>query len=160
RGGLGDPWPGGGAGPLCDEPRPARPRAGPSRPRRGGRARAARTRSGMKAFAALLDALAFTPARNAKLRLLQDYFRTTPDPDRGYALAALTGTLELRNAKPALIRDLASRRTDPVLFELSYDYVGDLAETVALIWHAETADTAALKLSEVVTMLETARRAD
>src|SRR5690606_21623659 len=55
---------------------------------------------------------------------------------------------------------LASRRTDPVLFELSYDYVGDLAETVALIWHAETADTAALKLSEVVTMLETARRAD
>jgi len=114
----------------------------------------------MKAFAALLDALAYTPSRNAKLRLLQDYFRTTPDPDRGYALATLTGTLELSNAKPAVIRDLVAKRADPVLFELSYDYVGDLAETVALIWQAATSDTAALKLSEVVTTLETARRAD
>jgi DNA ligase-1 len=114
----------------------------------------------VKAFAALLDALAFTPARNAKLRLLQDYFRTTPDPDRGYALAAMTGTLELANAKPAVIRDLVAKRVDPVLFEMSYDYVGDLAETVALIWQEQTADTAALKLGEVITTLEGARRAD
>jgi DNA ligase-1 len=88
----------------------------------------------MKAFAALLDRLAYEPARNAKLRLIADYFRTTPDPDRGYALAALTGALSFRNAKPGLIRALIAERTDPTLFALSYDYVGDLSETVALMW--------------------------
>ena len=47
----------------------------------------------MNRFAALLDRLAYEPSRNAKLRLMTDYFRTTPDPDRGYALAAITGAL-------------------------------------------------------------------
>ncbi|MBW7851726.1 MAG: cisplatin damage response ATP-dependent DNA ligase [Rhodospirillales bacterium] len=88
----------------------------------------------MMAFARLLDSLVYTGGRNAKLRLMADYFTHAPDPDRGYALAALTGGLDFPNAKPALIRDLAARRVDPVLFAMSYDYVGDLAETVALIW--------------------------
>ncbi len=88
----------------------------------------------MNRFAALLDRLAYEPGRNAKLRLLVDYFRTAPDPDRGYALAAITGALSFRNAKPALIRTLIAERTDPTLFALSYDYVGDLSETVALMW--------------------------
>ena len=47
----------------------------------------------MNRFAALLDRLVLTPQRNTKLRLMTDYFRQTPDPDRGYALAALTGAL-------------------------------------------------------------------
>jgi DNA ligase 1 len=85
-------------------------------------------------FAALLDRLAYEPSRNAKLRLLTDYFRNTPDPDRGYALAAITGALSFRHAKPGIIRALIAERTDPVLFELSWDYVGDLSETVALMW--------------------------
>jgi len=88
----------------------------------------------MNRFAALLDRLAYEPARNGKLRLLTDYFRTTPDPDRGYALAALTGALSFRYAKPGLIRTLIAERTDPTLFAMSYDYVGDLSETVALMW--------------------------
>jgi DNA ligase-1 len=90
----------------------------------------------MNRFAALLDRLAYEPGRNAKLRLLGDYFRTTPDPDRGYALAAITGALSFRHAKPSLIRTLIAERTDPTLFALSYDYVGDLSETVALMWPA------------------------
>jgi DNA ligase-1 len=90
----------------------------------------------MNRFAALLDRLAYEPGRNAKLRLLADYFRTTPDPERGYALAAITGALSFRHAKPGLIRTLIAERTDPVLFALSYDYVGDLSETVALMWPA------------------------
>ena len=88
----------------------------------------------MNRFAALLDRLAYEPSRNNKLRLLADYFRSETDPDRGYALAAMTGTLKFANAKPALIRTLISERTDPVLFAMSYDYVGDLSETVALLW--------------------------
>jgi len=88
----------------------------------------------MNRFAALLDRLSYEPGRNGKLALMEDYFRTTPDPDRGYALAAITGALSFRYAKPGLIRTLIAERTDPVLFALSYDYVGDLSETVALMW--------------------------
>ncbi|MGJ5176058.1 ATP-dependent DNA ligase [Bradyrhizobium oligotrophicum] len=88
----------------------------------------------MNRFAELLDRLAYEPGRNNKLRLLTAYFREVEDPDRGYALAALTGALSFKHAKPALIRDLIAARTDPVLFALSYDYVGDLSETVALMW--------------------------
>ena len=88
----------------------------------------------MNRFAELLDRLAYEPGRNNKLRLITAYFRETEDPDRGYALAALTGALSFKHAKPGLIRDLITDRTDPVLFGLSYDYVGDLSETVALMW--------------------------
>jgi DNA ligase 1 len=88
----------------------------------------------MNRFAELLDRLAYEHGRNNKLRLMTDYFRSTPDPERGWALAALTGALNFTHAKPGLIRSLIAERTDPVLFALSYDYVGDLSETVALMW--------------------------
>jgi DNA ligase-1 len=88
----------------------------------------------MNRFAELLDRLAYEPGRNNKLRLITRYFREVEDPDRGYALAALTGALSFKHAKAGLIRDLIAERTDPVLFALSYDYVGDLSETVALMW--------------------------
>src|SRR3984885_5076816 len=95
----------------------------------------------MNRFAQLLDRLAYEPARNNKLRLITDYFRSTPDPERGWALAALTGALSFPHAKAGLIRSLIAERTDPVLFELSYDYVGDLSETVALMWPASSPST-------------------
>ena len=90
----------------------------------------------MNRFAALLDALLFTPSRNGKLRLMQEYFAETGDPERGWALAALTGELVFAEAKPGQVRALAMERVDPELFGWSYDFVGDLAETVALIWPA------------------------
>ena len=92
----------------------------------------------MNRFAELLDRLAYEPGRNNKLRLMTDYFRSTPDPERGFALAALTGALSSQHAKPSMIRALIAERVDPVLFELSHDYVGDLSETVALMWKART----------------------
>jgi len=88
----------------------------------------------MRAFAELLDRLSLTASRNAKLVLLRDYLRATPDPDRGWALAALTGDLTFDAAKPAMIRKAVEARVDPVLFGWSWDYVGDMAETVSLIW--------------------------
>jgi len=94
----------------------------------------------MNRFAELLDRLACEPGRNNKLRLLTSYFREVGDLDRGYALAALTGALSFKHAKPALIRELIADRTDPVLFALSYDYVGDLSETVALMWPRATSN--------------------
>ncbi len=113
----------------------------------------------MIAFAALLERLVFTPSRNAKIALLVRYFATQPDPDRGVGLAAITGALSLRAAKPGLIRELAAARTDPVLFGMSYDYVGDLAETTALIWPGHAPSASPPTLAGVVETLETAPKA-
>jgi DNA ligase-1 len=113
----------------------------------------------MRAFANLLERLTLTPARNRKIELLQHYFRDTPDPDRGLALAAITGGLDLRTVGPALIRELISQRTDAELFRLSYDYVGDLAETVALIWPGGDAPPRDRSLGEIVAALDGASRA-
>jgi DNA ligase-1 len=88
----------------------------------------------MNRFAELLDRLAYEPGRNNKLRLITDYLRHTADPERGYALAALTGSLVFQHAKPGMIRALITERTDPVLFGLSRDFVGDTSETIALMW--------------------------
>ena len=115
----------------------------------------------MRDFACLLDALVYTPARNTKLRLLGDYFGSAPDPERGWALAAITGTLDLPTAKPAGVRDLVMTRVDPVLFGLSYDYVGDFAETAALIWPERRGVNASPpSLPEVVDTLRGAMRAE
>ena len=104
----------------------------------------------MIAFAELLERLTLTPGRLAKVALLKRFFETEPDPDRGVGLAALTGELAFDAAKPALIRQLAEGRTDPVLFAWSYDYVGDLAETVALMWPQRPTNASPPLLMEVV----------
>src|ERR1051326_6336963 len=120
-------------------------------------------RGSMHRFARLLDRLAFEHGRNAKLRLMTEYFRTTPDPERGFTLAALTGALSFPHAKPGLIRALIAERSDPVLFALSYDYVGDLSETVALLWPRPPAAAdaeSAPALSDVVTKLATLGKAE
>jgi len=116
----------------------------------------------LRRFAELLDRLSLTASRKAKLVLLRDYLRTTPDPDRGWALAALTGDLAFSAAKPAMIRKAAEARVDPVLFGWSYDYVGDLAETVALIWPSDPdhRPNREPSLGEVVDALQGAGRQD
>ncbi len=118
----------------------------------------------MRAFSQLLDALVYTRSRSAKLRLIGDYLKRTPDPDRGYALAALTGELDLPAVKPAAIRGLMEERVDPVLFQMSRDYVGDLAETAALLWPkpagAPDLDDGSLRIGAVVERLSGLGRAD
>jgi len=116
----------------------------------------------MNRFADLLDRLAFEPRRTGKLALLEAYFRATPDPHRGWALAALTGRLAFVHAKPGIIRALAAERTDPVLFALAYDFVGDLSETVALMWPAPRAGNGPPPptLAEVVGALAAGTRSD
>jgi DNA ligase-1 len=119
----------------------------------------------MHQFSQLLDGLVYTRSRNAKLKLIADYLRDTPDPDRGWAMAALTGTLDLPGVKGSAIRALVDERVDPVLFAMSYDFVGDLAETVALLWPKPEGmcadiDTGALRLSAVVERLMTLGRSE
>jgi DNA ligase-1 len=114
----------------------------------------------MKRFAQLLELLALTPSRNRKLAALTQYFRETPDPDRGFALAVLTGALTFRNVKPALLKDIVLREVDETLFAMSYDYVGDLGETIALIWphHGETGDLPTL--TDLIGLFNTTSKSD
>ena len=115
----------------------------------------------MNRFAALLDALLFTPSRNGKLRLMQDYFATMADPERGWAMAALTGELVFDAAKPNQVRELAAARVDPELLEWSYDFVGDLAETVSLIWPEVAGGEGQVPgLAEIVEQLKGASRGE
>ncbi|HKH27520.1 MAG TPA: cisplatin damage response ATP-dependent DNA ligase [Sphingomicrobium sp.] len=119
----------------------------------------------MRAFSQLLDDLVYTRSRNTKLRLIGDYLKETPDPDRGIALAALTGTLDIPHIKPAAIRGLVEEKIDPVLFGMSRDYVGDTAETVSLLWPTAAdgepeLDDATVSISEAVRRLATAGKLD
>ncbi|MAW79476.1 MAG: ATP-dependent DNA ligase [Parvularcula sp.] len=114
----------------------------------------------MEAFAALLDRLVVTPQRNGKLQLIADYCAAAPDPDRGYAIAAITRDLDIPFVKPAMLRALVTERVDPVLFELSYNYVGDLAETISLVWPGTRGANRTPPLSEVVENLQAASRQD
>ncbi len=113
----------------------------------------------MKAFSQLLDRLTYTPARNAKLMLMRNYFLSTPDPDRGYALAALTDGLPIDVPLRRVLAEIGESRFDPDLFRMSRDDVGDTAETVALIWPAAAEQVDAPRLSEIVTALSAAGRA-
>ena len=112
----------------------------------------------MRAFAHLLDRLAFTPQRNGKLTLVRDFLCEQPDPERGWVLASLTGALSFDAAKPGFIRKAVEARMDPQLFAMSYDYVGDLAETVALVWPAKPGANREPDLSEAVEALRGATR--
>ena len=111
----------------------------------------------MKNFAALLETLLLTPSRNAKIAAMASYFQTTPDPDRGVALAAITRDLSLANLKPAALRQLVMARVDPELYLMSYDYVGDMAETISLIWPA-SADTSTAPLPTVAAFIDTVEK--
>lgn len=111
----------------------------------------------MREFAELLDCLSTTPSRNGKLALLADYLRTAPDPDRGWALAALTDGLPLRIAFRRILSELMIDRVDPELFRLSRDFVGDTAETVSLLWPAVPPPAAPPRLGEIVESLQRAK---
>jgi DNA ligase-1 len=119
----------------------------------------------MRAFSQLLDDLVYTRSRNTKLKLIGDYLKETPDPDRGYGLAALTGTLDIPHVKPAAIRGLVEERVDPVLFYMSRDYVGDTSETVSLLWptppgEPPEVDDATIRISDAVQRLRSSGKID
>ena len=119
----------------------------------------------MRDFSQLLDALVYTRSRNAKLKLIGDYLRRTPDPDRGWAMAALTGELSIAAVKPALVRALIEERVDPILFRMSWDYVGDMAETVALLWpkgsdQPAELDDGSLRIGAVIERLSSLGRSE
>lgn len=107
----------------------------------------------MKQFAQLLERLVLTPSRNKKIDYMADYFRTSQSPDRGYVLAALCSELDIKNIKSGIIKKMVMKQCDEFLFKLSYDYVGDLAETISLMW--EETDNTAKQLPTITAIIQT-----
>ncbi|MBR9898123.1 MAG: cisplatin damage response ATP-dependent DNA ligase [Gammaproteobacteria bacterium] len=104
----------------------------------------------MEAFSNLLEQLYYTAGTKAKAQLIADYIANTPDPDRGWAIAAMAGTLRFDFFKRNTVKKLITEHTDPALFAMSYDYVGEVSETVAHLWpHSEPTDSLP-SLTEVV----------
>jgi DNA ligase-1 len=101
----------------------------------------------MKAFADLYAQLDATTSSNAKLAAMQDYFRTAPAADGAWAAYFLAGGKPRQLVPTKVLRQFI---TDTAgipewLFEESYQAVGDLAETLALLLpDPGTADQAGL----------------
>jgi DNA ligase-1 len=108
----------------------------------------------LRTYALLLDALSYTQGRNRKISLLKAYFQSQRDDDRGWALASLTDGLPVRVSLRRILSDITSALIDPVLYKLSRDYVGDTAETVALLWPRAREQALDPSLSEIVTAMQ------
>ena len=89
----------------------------------------------MKAFADLYGRLDATTSSNAKLEALQDYFRDARAEDAAWAVYFLAGGRPRQLVPTRLLREQAMAAADlpEWLFEESYQAVGDLAETIALL---------------------------
>ena len=87
----------------------------------------------MKRFAALYAELDATTATNAKVAALTRYFREAPEEDAAWAAYFLAGGKPRQIVPTQVLYALACERAgiDPWLFDLSYEAVGDFAETVA-----------------------------
>ena len=107
-------------------------------------------------FANLLEHLIFTKGRNDKITHIKNWIKNSEDKDLGWGLAAICGEIKLSKVKPSLIKKIINMHVDKKLFELSYDYIGDLAETAALIWpqkSQENKDTIMPSLTNVINKL-------
>ncbi|WP_370244602.1 cisplatin damage response ATP-dependent DNA ligase [Alteromonas abrolhosensis] len=106
----------------------------------------------MEEFSNLLEQLYYTAGTKAKAQLIADYIANTPDSDRGWAIAAMAGTLRFDFFKRNTVKKLITEHTDPALFAMSYDYVGEVSETVAHLWpYSEPVD----KLPSLTEVVET-----
>lgn len=108
----------------------------------------------MKKFALLLNQLYFTYGSLDKRTLIEHFFSITPDPERGYALAIMASSIKFPQFKRSFVKKIITEKIDSTLFYLSYDYVGDLSETLSLIWPGEMNHSDLPLLSEVIRKFE------
>jgi DNA ligase-1 len=115
----------------------------------------------MKRVAELFDALYFTQSHKSKSLLLREYLATAPDPERGYVIAMLAGELNFKFFKRNTIKQLMLERVDETLFALSYDYIGEMSETVAHLWPSlPDRDFVAPLFDEVVEYIQSHNKTD
>lgn len=89
----------------------------------------------MKAFAELYTALDETNKTNAKIALMEGYFRSAPPADAAWVLYFLSGRRPRRAINGRKLAEWAAYEAGipEWLFGESYDAVGDMAETITLL---------------------------
>ena len=89
----------------------------------------------MRKFSILLKQLIFCPSNIEKTKVIIDYLNDVDIEEAGYTVAALTNNLKFKHIKAYKVKQIIKSKVDSTLFDLSYDYVGDLADTISLIWN-------------------------
>ena len=109
----------------------------------------------MNRFSNLLNKLLLTTSRNKKKKILFEYFKQAHIKDKAWAFTILTNRFEKKFLKVIELKTLLKSKVDAELFKYSYDYVGDLAETISLIWpKRKIKKEINLKLFELMEFLE------
>ena len=85
-------------------------------------------------FTKLLTQLIFCSSNKDKIKIITNYFNYVDNVEAGYTVAALTNNLKFDNVKASNVKEIIKKYVDSTLFDLSYDYVGDIADTISLIW--------------------------
>ena len=88
----------------------------------------------MKRFSELLLNLILTSSRNDKIDHIVNWIKDSNSEEIGWGLSIICEELEISKVKPSMVKEISKLHIDKYLFDLSYDYVGDMAETVSLIW--------------------------
>jgi len=88
----------------------------------------------MKRFSELLLNLILTSSRNDKITHIINWIKGSDTEEIGWGLSIICQELDISKVKPSIVKEISILHLDKYLFELSYDYVGDMAETVSLIW--------------------------
>lgn len=106
----------------------------------------------MKLFAALVETLDQTTKTNAKVAALKNYFLKAPKQDALWTIALLSHRRPSRPITTTQMRAWAAReaKVPDWLFEETYHIVGDLAETIALIYPSNPETELKRSLSAII----------
>lgn len=109
----------------------------------------------MKQFAELIQELENTSKTNVKIDYLKRFFESAPETDRVWTIALFTHRRPKRQVNTRMLADWAMQVAvlDAWLFQESYDVVGDLAETIALVLPRPTQKCPDRSLTDWITFL-------
>jgi hypothetical protein len=88
----------------------------------------------MNRFGALVQQISFMEDPLDQQRVLAHYLSETPEPDRSAAIAFLHNPPRRGRIQLKKLREIVENKVGPDLFALSHRFVGDMAETMALLW--------------------------
>ena len=90
----------------------------------------------MNNFSQLLNDLLLTSSKKKKIILIYKYFKKSRLEDKAWALSILLNSFERKFLSSKDLKEMITERVGNTLFKYSYDYVGDLAETISLLWES------------------------
>src|SRR5215210_6659394 len=93
-------------------------------------------RGGLAMFAALVSQISSSTKTNEKLEALAEYFTLADDKDKVWVIAIFSGRRPRRIVSSTLLSEwcIVLANIPPWLFSECYSMVGDLGETIALLF--------------------------